>query len=119
MMDSWRSKISISKSRDAMARTAADYAAQKLSDALKRESRVRLIAATGAAQMEFLKYLTKTPGLDWARVELFHLDEYVGIGSDHPASFARYIRERIIQPTGIPTYHLLDGLGDPAAVIQG
>jgi glucosamine-6-phosphate deaminase len=101
-----------------MARAAADYAAQKLSHAMYREKKVRLIAATGASQIDFLDCLTKAPDLDWARVELFHLDEYLGIGIDHPASFARYIRERIIEPTGIQTYHLLDGLGDPAAVIR-
>lgn len=49
-------------------------------------------------------------------VELFHLDEYVGLPVTHPASFRKYIYERIIQRTGITHYHLLDGECDPDAV---
>jgi glucosamine-6-phosphate deaminase len=56
--------------------------------------------------------------VDWKRIELFHLDEYVGLNIDHPASFARYIRDRIVVPTGIPMYHLLDGAGDPQQVVR-
>jgi glucosamine-6-phosphate deaminase len=48
-------------------------------------------------------------GIDWARVELFHLDEYVGLSIDHPASFRRYLLERLIEKTGITRHHLLDG----------
>lgn len=58
------------------------------------------------------------PGLDWQRVELFHLDEYVGLPFTHPASFRKYIHERIIQKTGITHYHLLDGERDPDAVAR-
>lgn len=53
------------------------------------------------------------PSLGWQRVELFHLDEYVGLPGTHPASFRKYIYERIIQKTGITHYHLLDGERDP------
>jgi glucosamine-6-phosphate deaminase len=49
-------------------------------------------------------------------VELFHLDEYIGLGADHPASFQRFMRERVILPTGIRCACLLDGMADPAAV---
>jgi glucosamine-6-phosphate deaminase len=51
-------------------------------------------------------------------VELYHLDEYVGLPFDHPASFRKYIMERIILKTGIRNYHLLDGEANPAEVIQ-
>jgi glucosamine-6-phosphate deaminase len=49
-------------------------------------------------------------------VELFHLDEYVGLPATHPASFVRYIMERVIRPLGITKYHLLDGMRDPHEV---
>lgn len=101
-----------------MGKAAADYAQEKLAKLLGAQERVRLIAATGAAQFEFLQVLTAAKGIDWKRVELFHLDEYVGIGSDHPASFARYIKERIVDPTGIERFHLLDGVADPELVIR-
>ena len=96
-----------------MARAAADHAACSLKQLLRELGTVRFLAATGASQLDFLSALRKQPGVDWTRVELFHLDEYVGIGNDHPASFARYIKERIIEPLGILNYHLLDGLRDP------
>jgi glucosamine-6-phosphate deaminase len=101
-----------------MARAAADYAVDKLTAALKQLESVRLLAATGASQLEFLQYVVAAPKIDWNRIELFHLDEYIGIGIDHPASFAGYIRDRIIKPTGIARYHLLDGAGDPEQVIR-
>ncbi len=68
--------------------------------------------------MSFLDALTREDSLNWSSVELFHLDEYIGIGPEHPASFARYIRERIVEPLGISRYHLLNGSGDPEKVIS-
>ena len=100
-----------------MASAAAVYAGALLRARLNLQPSVRLVAATGASQIAFLENLSKEPGIDWSRIELFHLDEYVGIGPDHPASFARYVRERIIQPFGITRYHLLDGLADPGGEI--
>jgi glucosamine-6-phosphate deaminase len=117
-MNDWSNRVSISPDRDAMARAAADYAVSKLSAALEQNESVRLLAATGASQLEFLKYVVAAPNIDWNRIELFHLDEYIGVGIDHPASFAGYIRDRIIKPTGIPRYHLLDGAGDPEQEIR-
>ena len=72
--------------------------------------------ATGASQFEFLDALTKRADVDWSRVEMFHLDEYLGIPAEHPASFRRYLLERFIRPSGIERYHLLDGTKDPVAV---
>ena len=101
-----------------MASAAAAHAAALLRARLNLQPALRLVAATGASQLAFLENLAKEPDIDWSRVELFHLDEYVGIGRDHPASFARYIRERIIQPFGISRYHLLDGLAYPVREIE-
>lgn len=96
-----------------MARAAAEHAGDSLRALLRDFETVRLLAATGASQLEFLDALAGEPGIDWPRVELFHLDEYAGIGIDHPASFARYIKERIVDRFGIRNYHLLDGTRDP------
>src|SRR5262245_51571253 len=101
-----------------LAATAAEQAASSLRRTIQRSGKVRIIAATGAAQFEFLEALTKFPGIDWPKVEMFHLDEYVGITESHPASFCRFLRERLIQKTGITNYHLLSGEKDPAEVIR-
>jgi glucosamine-6-phosphate deaminase len=76
----------------------------------------RLVAATGVSQFEFLDELTSAPDIDWSRVELFHLDEYVGLPVTHPASFRKYLFERLIHKTGITQHHLLNGELDPKAV---
>ena len=102
--------------RQAMSLAAAAHAARILTDVLASQPQARIITATGASQIEFLGALVAAPGIDWARVEMFHLDEYVGLPMEHPASFRRYLRERLIRPAGISSYHLLDGERDPRAV---
>jgi glucosamine-6-phosphate deaminase len=97
---------------------AAEQAAALLRRAIQERGRARIIAATGAAQFEFLQVLTGLPGIDWSKVEMFHLDEYVGIPESHPASFRRFLRERLIEKAGITKFHLLDGDRDPAEVIR-
>jgi len=99
-----------------LARAAAQEATAHLREAIGARGRARLVAATGKSQIEFLSHLAGGPGIDWSRVELFQLDEYVGLPPDHPASFAHYIRERLIRPAGIKCAHLLNGAGDPAGV---
>jgi glucosamine-6-phosphate deaminase len=101
-----------------LARTAARHAASAICSAIANHGSARVVAATGASQLEFLNAFTKTDGIDWKRVELFHLDEYIGIPSDHPASFRKYIQERIIDPTGITNCHLLDGTADFGKIIR-
>ena len=101
-------KVRIEGDRQAMSTAAANHAARSIRDAISRRGKARIVAATGASQLDFLAALTALPGIDWARVELFHLDEYVGLPESHPASFRRYLRHKLIDPTGIATYHFLD-----------
>ena len=111
-------RIRLFDSVAALARDAAADAASSLVRQLSAKASVRLVAATGSTQIAFLEALVASPGIDWSRVELFHLDEYLGIGASHPASFARFIRERIVEPAGIGRAHLMDGLADPADLIR-
>lgn len=109
---------------------AAHAARHTLAETIARQGQARFIAATGASQFEFLKGLTakdsvdmprvgqSPPTVDWSRVEMFHLDEYVGLPMTHPASFRKYLRERLIQPTGLTNFHLLDGEGDVPSVCR-
>jgi glucosamine-6-phosphate deaminase len=97
-----------------MSGAAAKHAGRALGDAIAHRGHARIVAATGASQLEFLAALAEVPGIDWTRVEMFHLDEYVGLPIDHPASFRRYLLDRLIAGTGIGNYHLLDGERDPA-----
>jgi glucosamine-6-phosphate deaminase len=101
-----------------LGRQAAADAATAILDAVEARGSARVIAATGASQFHFLEHLTATPGLPWEQVELFHLDEYLALPSAHPASFRRYLQERLIGPAGITRTHLIDGEGDPELVCQ-
>lgn len=101
-----------------MAEAAANQAASVLGEAIHTNGRARLIAATGAAQFDFLEVLTRLPGIAWDRVEMFHLDEYIGLAESHPASFCRFLRERLIDKTGIRNFHLLSGEQDPNEVVR-
>jgi glucosamine-6-phosphate deaminase len=101
-----------------LARHAAAEAASAIHDAVAARGFARVIAATGASQFHFLQSLTATHGVPWHGVELFHLDEYLGLPATHPASFRRYLQERLIGPAGIERAHLIDGEGDPELVCQ-
>ncbi len=101
-----------------MAHAAAVHAAKSLSTAIAGDGAARLVAATGASQFEFLDALTSGRAVDWARVTLFHLDEYVGLPIDHPASFRKYLLDRIIRKTTIQDCVLLDGEKDAPRVCQ-
>jgi glucosamine-6-phosphate deaminase len=109
--------VEIFSTKEEMAGAAAALAAERLRDLLTKRTQVRLLAATGASQLEFLDRLATEQGIDWPRVELFHLDEYVGLSMDHPASFAGYIKQRIVERLGIVYFHLLDGARDPREVV--
>ena len=101
-----------------LAAAAAADAAARIRTAIERSGRARLVAATGASQIMFLDRLVREPGVDWRQVELFHLDEYIGLSIEHPASFRRYLLERLIAPAGITRYHLLDGEHDATGVCR-
>ena len=101
-----------------LGRHAAAEAASAIHDAVAARGHARIIAATGASQFHFLQHLTTTAGVPWDRVELFHLDEYLGLPATHPASFRRYLQERLIGPTGIHRTHLIHGEGDPSWCVR-
>ncbi len=95
--------------KDSLARAAAEDAARAIRAAIAERGCARIIAATGASQFEFLEELTKASGIEWKKVEMFHLDEYLNMSPTHPASFRKYLRERLIDRVGITRAHLLDG----------
>src|SRR4249920_933143 len=105
-------KLHLEADRRAMSAAAAHHAAASIREIITRLGRARIVAATGASQLEFLRELTSQPGIDWTRVELFHLDEYAGVSETHPASFRRYLRENLLDRTGITRYHFLNAQGN-------
>lgn len=98
---------------------AADQAATAIRRAIRQRGGARIVAATAASQIDFLDALTRASGIDWRAVEVFHLDEYIGLPITHPGSFRGMLLQQLISKTGITNYHLLDGdTGDAAEVAQ-
>jgi glucosamine-6-phosphate deaminase len=101
--------VRVHESSSDMAADAAALARQHLCDALKTRATARVIFACATSQIQFLAALAAQPGIDWSRVTVFHMDEYLGIGADHPASFRRFLREHLVQRVHPGCVHYLKG----------
>ena len=95
-------------------RAAAD-AAERIRRAIQRNGRANLLAATGTSQFELLAALVAAEGINWAKVVGFHLDEYIGLPPMHPASFRRYLKERLVERAPLAAFHYIDAQSDPEA----
>ncbi|MEM7144126.1 MAG: glucosamine-6-phosphate deaminase [Verrucomicrobiota bacterium] len=107
--------IHIEQSTKQMGITAAAAGAQSLRQALDQNNEASIIVATGASQFEMLAALVNAPEIDWTKVTVFHLDEYVGLPESHPASFRRYLRERFTEklPATPKAFHYVNGETNP------
>lgn len=111
--------IKVFTDKSTLGRAAAEQAATAIRRAISERAGARIVAATAASQLEFLDALTKAPGIDWSKVEAFHLDEYIGLPVTHPGSFRKMLMEQLVAKTGIRRYHLLAGdAADPSAVAR-
>lgn len=100
--------VSVYENPNDMGIAAADFVAHKLKEAIDSKGFANLILATGSSQFTFLEAL-KGKELDWQKITVFHLDEYRGISSDHPASFRRYLKERILDAVVPKKIYFLNG----------
>jgi glucosamine-6-phosphate deaminase len=100
-------KLTVHETADAMARAAAETAAGIFRATIKRKGHAVFIAATGVSQFGVLQHLVAAPGVAWERTTMFHLDEYIGVSADHPASFRRYLRERLTGKVPIGAVHFI------------
>ena len=111
-----RLRVEVHEDGAALARAAADEAAAILATTVAERGVVNAMFATGNSQLAFVDALIdSTPGVPWEAVVVFHMDEYVGVGPDHPAGFRRWIRQRIAERVPAQAVHVLDGLADPVA----
>lgn len=101
--------LKVYQDKESLSKAAASEARAAIGEAIAREGQARIIAATAASQFAFLGALAQAGGIDWEKVEVFHLDEYVGLPITHPGSFRKMLIEHLIEKTGIWKYHLLDG----------
>jgi len=102
-------KVKIFETKQEMGKAAAEEAARILINTLKEKGEAVFIAATGVSQFEFLENLTSIPSIDWSKTTMFHLDEYAGIPETHPASFRKYLKERLIDKVHPGNVYLING----------
>jgi glucosamine-6-phosphate deaminase len=103
-------RIEIHPDRKTAGEAAARAAAESLRELAGRRPSFGVIFATGASQLATLHALTGMPQVPWAQVVGFHMDEYVGIAPDHPASFRRYLRENLTDRAALGEFHEIDGM---------
>ncbi len=110
-------KRAVYKTKGDMGAAAGSTAAGAIRRAIADKNQANIILATGASQFEMLEHLTSVDTIDWSKVTMFHLDEYIGLGPDHPASFRKYLRERFVDRVGrLKAVHFVNGdAKDPAA----
>lgn len=101
--------VRVYANRQDLSAAAASEVNSYLRGILERQDETAVILATGNSQIEFLKRLVALGGIDWSRVTLFHMDEYLGISADHKASFRRYMRERVESLVHPRAFHYLEG----------
>jgi glucosamine-6-phosphate deaminase len=111
--------VKVFAGKSALSVAASEQAASAIRRVIGEKGNARVVAATAASQIEFLDALTRAPGIDWRCVEVFHLDEYIGLPITHPGSFRGMLLQQLISKTGVTNYHLLDGdSGDPSEVAR-
>jgi glucosamine-6-phosphate deaminase len=89
-------KVRVFQSRQELAKAAADRAAEVIRGAVGERGRAFVIVATGNSQLDFLAALVSDGSVDWSKVVLFQLDEYIGLPKGHPASFAEFVRKNVL-----------------------
>lgn len=110
-------EINISTTKKILGCRAAARGAELIRQALAARGQANIIVATGASQFEMLSALVRAQGIRWSAVTAFHLDEYVGLPIEHPASFRRYLWTRFVSrlPLPLAAFNCVNGEGDPAA----
>ena len=109
--------ISVSKTTAQMAVQAAKFAAREINRAIGEKGEARILLATGESQMEAIRCLTEE-AVDWSKVVMFHLDEYMDLPETHIASFRKYLKERFVNIVNPKEAYLVDGEGDVKANIE-
>jgi glucosamine-6-phosphate deaminase len=110
-------RINVCKNSKELGKDAARYVADLLNEAITTKGKARILLSTGASQFDTLSALVKE-NVCWKKVEMFHLDEYIGLPDTHIASFRKYLKERFINLVPLKKAYLVDGEGDVQKNIQ-
>ena len=104
--------VEVFATNDALSENVAQRVQKLLIETIASQGSAAAILATGNSQLRFLKRLTELGGVDWSKVTLFHMDEYLGLPAEHPAGFRRYMRDRVESLVKPRVFHYLAGDAD-------
>ena len=108
-------KVKIFETRSDMGRNAAYDVSQKIKELLMKKDIINIIFAAAPSQNEFLSTLSSEEGINWSRINAFHMDEYVGLKSTAPQRFGQFLKERIFGKVSFNKVHYINGeASDPA-----
>ena len=105
--------ITIAGDSQELGRAAARRFAEVLARVIAEKGRASVILATGNSQLPFVRALLDEPDIDWSSVTVFHMDEYLGMSAEHPASFRRWLKEHIVDPFSPKSFYGVDGDAEP------
>jgi glucosamine-6-phosphate deaminase len=91
-----------------LASQAASLVKEKLDEVIAQKGQARIVLATGASQFSYYEELIHCD-IDWKKITVFHLDEYLGLPENHPASFRKYLKDRILDVVKPAAVHFLRG----------
>jgi len=100
--------IMIFNDAEELGKAAAQLSEKIINKAIQDNGYARIVLSTGLSQITLLNNLIKTK-IDWNKVIMFHLDEYIGINENHPASFRKYLKEKFVNKVTLKEVHFIDG----------
>ncbi len=103
--------VIISQTKSELGQQAAQKGAEFINEAINRKGKANIVVATGASQFEVLAALVQAD-IDWSKVTAFHLDEYIDLSKEHPASFRKYLKERFVDKVHPSQFIYINGEND-------
>lgn len=110
-------RLTVHQDSDTLGKQAAEEAANWIGACIRDQGTARIVLSTGASQFDFFKHLIRQQ-VDWKKVEMFHLDEYIGLPESHPASFRKYLKERFVSQVTLKAVHYVDGERLPSEMLS-
>lgn len=105
--------VTIAENKDDLGHAVAEAFAIAVRAALLNEESIAVILATGNSQLSFIRAVTRREDIDWSRITVLHMDEYLGMSEDHPASFRRWMKENLVSQVPLHAFEGVQGDHEP------
>ncbi|GEP27931.1 glucosamine-6-phosphate deaminase [Cryobacterium levicorallinum] len=107
-------EVSIVEDNDSLGAAVAEAFAVAAREALASQDEIAVILATGNSQLSFARAVRERTDIDWTRITVLHMDEYLGMSEDHSASFRRWMNENLASRLPLKAFEGVRGDHEPA-----